>query len=85
MEILQHCPCILEKAVDFKCECSVMVGRNVDGDSSVFPVSENIHRNQILHESIVPARIPSEVAARAEETVKKYFKIRVSIKIIHSF
>ena len=45
-----------------------MVGRNVDGDSSVFPVSENIHRNQILHESIVPARIPSEVAARAEET-----------------
>ena len=26
-EILQHCPCILEKAVDFKCECSVMVGR----------------------------------------------------------
>ena len=67
-EILQHCPCILEKAVDFKCECSVMVGRNVDGAISVFPVSENIHRNQILHESIVPARIPSEVAVHAEET-----------------
>lgn len=67
-EILQHCPCILEKAVDFKCECSVMVGRNVDGAISVFPVSENIHRNQILHESIVPARIPSKVAVHAEET-----------------
>ena len=67
-EILQHCPCILEKDVDFKCECSVMVGRNVDGAISVFPVSENIHRNQILHESIVPARIPGEVAVHAEET-----------------
>lgn len=67
-EILKHCPCILEKAVDFVCECSVMVGRNGDGEISVFPVSENIHHHQILHESIVPARISSKTATIAEET-----------------
>lgn len=70
-EILEHCPCILEKAVDFDCECSVMVGRNGNGEISVFPVSENIHRHQILHESIVPARISADLATAAEETAVK--------------
>src|SRR5699024_8022881 len=31
-------------------ECSVMVGRNLRGEITAFPVSENINRNQILQE-----------------------------------
>ena len=36
---------------------SVIVIRSVSGETKVFPVAENIHVNNILHESIVPARI----------------------------
>ena len=48
-----------------------MVGRNLRGEITAFPVSENIHRNQILHESIVPARISSELQEKAKETAVK--------------
>jgi 5-(carboxyamino)imidazole ribonucleotide synthase len=39
----------------------VIVSRNEKGDTAVFPVAENIHVNNILHQTIVPARI-SETA-----------------------
>lgn len=62
---------ILEGWVDFQLECSVMVARNASGETSVFPVSENIHWNEILHESIVPARISPATAKRAQEMAEK--------------
>ncbi len=43
--------------MNFSLECSVMVARNAKGEVTVFPVSENVHRDHILHESIIPARI----------------------------
>lgn len=48
-----------------------MVARNMDGAISVFPVSENIHRNQILHESIVPARMSEELQSNARKMAEK--------------
>jgi len=48
---------VAETAVDFSKELSVIVCRNASGETAVFPVSENIHCNRILHQSIVPARI----------------------------
>lgn len=45
--------CILEKWVPFEKEVSVIVIRSVSGETKVFPVAENIHVNNILHESIV--------------------------------
>lgn len=62
---------ILEGWVNFKLECSVMVARNASGETSVFPVSENIHWNEILHESIVPARIADTTAAKAQQMAEK--------------
>lgn len=62
---------ILEGWVHFKLECSVMVARNADGQVSVFPVSENIHWNEILHESIVPARISDKTAQLAKDDAVK--------------
>lgn len=69
--ILKTGDCILEKFVDFKMEASVMVGRNVDGEVTVFPVSENINQGEILHESIVPARISPELTEKAQEDAVK--------------
>ena len=66
-EVLAQGPCILEGFVTFKCECSIMVARNPRGQVSVMPVSENIHVNHILHESIVPARISLALQAKAQK------------------
>ncbi len=70
-ELLKQGRCILEGWVEFSMECSVMVARNMDGAISVFPVSENIHRNQILHESIVPARMSGELQSNAKKMAEK--------------
>ena len=70
-ELLEQGRCILEGWVEFSMECSVMVARNMDGAISVFPVSENIHRNQILHESIVPARMSEELQSNAKKMAEK--------------
>ena len=57
--------CVLEKWIPFLCEVSVIVHRSPSGEISAYPVGENIHRNQILHETIVPARIPDSVSVKA--------------------
>ncbi|MCI1974905.1 MAG: 5-(carboxyamino)imidazole ribonucleotide synthase [Limosilactobacillus sp.] len=73
--ILSTGDAILEGWVPFKLECSVMVGRNENGEVTVFPVSENIHHNEILHLSIVPARISPELQEKAKQ---------MAVKIAHS-
>ncbi len=63
--------CILEAWVPFLKELSVMIVRNQKGEATIFPVSENIHVNNILHESIVPARISPIVSKKAVDTAKQ--------------
>lgn len=58
---------ILEKFVSFDKEISVVVARSLSGEVKAFPVAENIHRQNILHQSIVPARISSEQHTAAEQ------------------
>ncbi|GHB93907.1 5-(carboxyamino)imidazole ribonucleotide synthase [Cerasicoccus arenae] len=60
------CPLgVVEAWVPFSAECSVIVARGPDGAMTTFPVAENIHRHHILHQSIVPARLPAETLAEA--------------------
>jgi len=63
-------PCILEGWVPFVKEMSVIVARNLDGETAVFPVAENIHVENILHQTIVPARIPQHIEQRAVRYAK---------------
>ncbi len=56
---------IYESFVSFNCEVSVLVARGLDGKVACFDVTENVHRNHILHTSTVPARISPELAAEA--------------------
>ncbi|MGX7419590.1 5-(carboxyamino)imidazole ribonucleotide synthase [Carnobacterium gallinarum] len=58
--------CVLEAWIPFERECSVMVARNEAGEISVMPVAENLHRNNILHETIVPARIDEEITEEVQ-------------------
>lgn len=59
--LLEFGSCVLEKWMPFTKEVSVIVARSAKGETAVFPVGENIHINNILHQTIVPARI-SEAA-----------------------
>ena len=63
--------CILEAWVPFSKELSVMIVRNQKGETTIFPVSENVHINNILHESIVPARISPVVSEKAVEAAQQ--------------
>jgi 5-(carboxyamino)imidazole ribonucleotide synthase len=56
---------ILEGAVDFEKEVSVIVARGPDGSVATFPVCENIHRDHILDVTVLPARVSPEVEKSA--------------------
>lgn len=68
--LLKMGTCVLEAWIPFERELSVMVARNQANDIVVFPISENIHRNTILHESIVPARINQYVEEEVERIAR---------------
>ncbi|WP_027410386.1 5-(carboxyamino)imidazole ribonucleotide synthase [Anoxybacteroides tepidamans] len=70
LSLLQSGRCVLEGWVSFDKEISVIVVRNGWGDTRVFPVAENIHVDNILHKTIVPARISSDVAQKAVQYAK---------------
>ena len=61
---------VAENAFDFDKELSAIVCRNARGECRVFPIAENIHRNQILYQSLVPARIPDSLRSEVENTAK---------------
>lgn len=58
---------VLEQWIPFELEISVIVTRNQVGEVTSFPVGENIHINQILHATIVPARVDEEVIIDAQK------------------
>ncbi|CAN7209637.1 5-(carboxyamino)imidazole ribonucleotide synthase [Paenibacillus sp. LjRoot153] len=58
---------VLEQFIHFDKELSVIAARSPRGEVKAFPAAENIHVHNILHESIVPARIPVPVQKAAEE------------------
>jgi 5-(carboxyamino)imidazole ribonucleotide synthase len=58
---------VLEQFIHFDKELSVIAARSPRGEVKAFPAAENIHVNNILHLSIVPARIPQQVQREAEE------------------
>lgn len=58
---------VVEQFIDFHCELSVIAARSSNGEVQTFPVAENIHVDNILHLSIVPARVPDEVQEKARQ------------------
>ncbi|AIK48832.1 phosphoribosylaminoimidazole carboxylase, ATPase subunit [Bacillus atrophaeus subsp. globigii] len=64
--LLQNGTCILESWVPFNMELSVIVTRSVNGEITTFPAAENIHKHNILFQSIVPARVETDILTQAE-------------------
>ncbi len=62
---------IAERFVSFARELSVLVVRSANGDTCVYPVVENRHKQGILRDSLVPASISSsDVEAAGELSVR---------------
>ncbi|MFD1571336.1 5-(carboxyamino)imidazole ribonucleotide synthase [Halorubrum laminariae] len=55
-----------EEFLDFEREIAVMGLKGADGETRTYPVTETIHREEILRESVVPARSDDPVIAEAE-------------------
>ena len=54
-ETLAPAECILEAFVSFEREVSIVAARGLDGQVAAYPLTENVHRNHILHISTAPA------------------------------
>ena len=65
----------LEKFVDFKMEVSVIAARTITEQIKTYPLVENIHKNNILHYTIAPARISDGVAKKANQIAEKIMSV----------
>lgn len=63
--------CVAEAFVEFTKEISVIIQRNVHGETAILPIGENIHKDHILHQTIVPARIDKETVDLAKQAAEK--------------
>ncbi|WP_245339111.1 5-(carboxyamino)imidazole ribonucleotide synthase [Paenibacillus shirakamiensis] len=58
---------VLEQFISFEKEISVIAARSPRGEVITFPPAENMHIDNILHASIVPARISNAVLEEAQQ------------------
>ncbi len=63
-------PAMAEAFVDFERELSV-IGVRGDGEIRTFPVGENVHEEEILRETIVPARTTDGVREEAHRVARE--------------
>jgi len=66
---------LLEKFIPFKMEVSVIASRNTKGQIKTYPLVENIHEENILRETIAPARVTEDVTQRAEQIAEKIMAV----------
>ena len=62
---------MLERFVPFKMEVSVIASRNTKGQIKTYPLVENIHEENILRETIAPARVSEQIIKNAEGIAEK--------------
>lgn len=66
LDTIGGAPAILEGAIDFDFEISVLAVRDLHGNTSFYDLPRNEHRDGILHISTVPAPdLPAEIAKQA--------------------
>ncbi len=70
-ERLGRVPCVLEKLMPLRAECSVIVARGADGQCVSYPVQKNTHRDGILaltevHEGAIDAALARRAQTATE-------------------
>ncbi|USZ73131.1 5-(carboxyamino)imidazole ribonucleotide synthase [Natronosalvus halobius] len=67
-------PAMVESFVDFEREISVIAAKGY-GETATFPVGENVHEDEILRETVVPARSSDAVLERAREVAEDVLEV----------
>src|SRR5579871_1555919 len=62
---------ILERRVDFSFECSVIAARSTDGMFAAYDLPQNIHGQQILRRSVVPAPLAETQSREAKAITER--------------
>ncbi len=61
---------ILEKKINLKKEISVIITRFIDGETFIYEPIENLHKDQILKHSKIPANIDEKIYKQAQNNAK---------------
>ncbi|MBC6413383.1 MAG: 5-(carboxyamino)imidazole ribonucleotide synthase [Chromatiales bacterium] len=64
-------PCIVESRLQLSREISVILARSQQSECHFFPVTENMHRNGILHLSKVPASVDESIRMQVCESARR--------------
>ena len=75
LDYFQEQNLLLEKFIPFKMEVSVIASRNTKGQIKTYPLVENIHEENILRETIAPARVTEDVTQKAEQIAEKIMAV----------
>jgi len=67
-------PAMVESFVDFEREVSVIAVKG-DDEVATFPLGENVHEDEILRETIVPARSSEGVTERAYDVARDVLEV----------
>ncbi|HWJ93856.1 MAG TPA: 5-(carboxyamino)imidazole ribonucleotide synthase, partial [Telluria sp.] len=63
--------CLLEKMLPLAYEVSVLTARGADGESVVYPIAENVHRDGILFTTTVPGpHVSGACAKKAQDAAR---------------
>lgn len=68
-------PLMAEKMIDFKMETSILACRGLNGQVVIYPVGNNIHKDSILHETLVPADIPQSAVDKATKCARDVMEV----------
>lgn len=75
LKFMYNKPSFLEEFVPFSKEVSIMVTKNFDGEVTSFPLVENIHRDNILHLTMAPARVNESIKEEAKSVAEKTMRV----------
>ena len=67
LDSIGRAPAIVESLLSFDREISVVGARGIDGDIRIFDIAENVHRDNILKVTRVPARIGERLQREARD------------------
>lgn len=67
LDLIGNQPAILEAFVPFEREVSVIAARNEQGQVVSYDIAENVHQNQILKQTTVPASLSQDISNQARQ------------------
>ena len=62
---------ILEKKINLRTEISIIITRFLNNDCSIYEPIENLHINQILNKSVIPANIDKDIFYQAQKQARQ--------------